>query len=251
MGLAPYGEPRFAGRLRSILETDDRGAVRLLAPVRFVAPRAGRRHRRGRGRARHAAAPRRRSARPGARRRRRLAAAGLRGRSLQAGRARARAHRRARAALHRRLRAELRGGRQAALGRPLRRRAQLAGGRRHGLGARRRAPPPAGVWACSTAAASTSRGYYLGSEPGEPPAVALPFEERVTGDFFDHLARELAAGRIVAWCRDRMELGARALGARSILADARVSPACSRGSTRRSSSGRASALLRPSSSRRG
>src|SRR4029079_12080637 len=32
------GEPRFTGALRSVLATDERGAVRLLAPVRFVAP---------------------------------------------------------------------------------------------------------------------------------------------------------------------------------------------------------------------
>lgn len=38
---------------------------------------------------------------------------------------------------------------------------------------------------------------------------------------FGFIAAQLAAGKIVAWVRDRMELGARALGARSILADAR------------------------------
>jgi carbamoyltransferase len=64
-------------------------------------------------------------------------------------------------------------------------------------------------------------GFYLGSDPGPPPPAALPWLVPVEGDFFAAVARELAAGRIVAWVRDRMELGARALGARSILADAR------------------------------
>ncbi|MDP1581747.1 MAG: carbamoyltransferase C-terminal domain-containing protein [Candidatus Didemnitutus sp.] len=66
-----------------------------------------------------------------------------------------------------------------------------------------------------------ARGFYLGSEPGEVPAAALPWLVPHEGSLFDKVADELAAGRIVAWVRGRMELGARALGARSILADPR------------------------------
>lgn len=66
------------------------------------------------------------------------------------------------------------------------------------------------------------QGYYLGPLPGEPPPEAADFEETIDGDLFSEVARRLETGRIVAWCRGRMELGARALGARSILADARA-----------------------------
>lgn len=65
------------------------------------------------------------------------------------------------------------------------------------------------------------RGFYLGSEPGAIPAAALPYAVPLSEDLHADVARELAAGRIVAWVRGRMELGARALGARSILADPR------------------------------
>lgn len=64
-------------------------------------------------------------------------------------------------------------------------------------------------------------GFYLGSEPGPIPAEAQPWRVPVTGDFEEFVAAQLAQGKIVAWVRGRMELGARALGARSILADAR------------------------------
>ncbi len=64
-------------------------------------------------------------------------------------------------------------------------------------------------------------GFYLGGEPGPVPAEANPWRVPVTGDFDDFVAAQLAQGKIVAWVRGRMELGARALGARSILADAR------------------------------
>jgi carbamoyltransferase len=66
-----------------------------------------------------------------------------------------------------------------------------------------------------------TRGFFLGSEPGPIPADAAPWRVTFDGDLFDFVATQLAEGRIVAWVRDRMELGARALGARSILADAR------------------------------
>ncbi|MFM1748219.1 MAG: hypothetical protein RLZZ188_1885 [Verrucomicrobiota bacterium] len=65
------------------------------------------------------------------------------------------------------------------------------------------------------------RGFYLGSEPGPVPAAAEPWHVPVAGDLEAAVAAEIAAGKIVAWVRGRMELGARALGARSILADAR------------------------------
>lgn len=65
------------------------------------------------------------------------------------------------------------------------------------------------------------RGFYLGSEPGMIPDEAERWRVPIQGDLFAHVAQELAAGKIVAWVRGRMELGARALGARSILADAR------------------------------
>lgn len=64
-------------------------------------------------------------------------------------------------------------------------------------------------------------GFYLGGEPGPIPSEANPWRVNVTGDFDDFVAAQLAQGKIVAWVRGRMELGARALGARSILADAR------------------------------
>src|SRR5262249_2288682 len=64
-------------------------------------------------------------------------------------------------------------------------------------------------------------GFYLGPEPGPPPSEATAFEEISSESLFARVARELAAGKIVAWCRDRMELGARALGARWSLAAAR------------------------------
>jgi carbamoyltransferase len=65
------------------------------------------------------------------------------------------------------------------------------------------------------------RGFYLGSEPGSVHSEAQPWRIEFPGDLFAFVAAELAQGKIVAWVRDRMELGARALGARSILADAR------------------------------
>lgn len=64
-------------------------------------------------------------------------------------------------------------------------------------------------------------GFYLGSEPGPNPPTAAPWRVSFQGDLFDFIARQLAEGKTVGWVRGRMELGARALGARSILADAR------------------------------
>jgi carbamoyltransferase len=67
-----------------------------------------------------------------------------------------------------------------------------------------------------------TKGFYLGCEPGPPPAEALKFQLPFTGSVHEAAARLLAEGKVVGWVRGRMELGARALGARSILADPRV-----------------------------
>jgi len=221
MGLAPYGEPRFAGALRSILQTDERGAVRLLAPVRFVAPELDA------GIAvveKALAMPRRRGSDP-----------------------LSQEHADVAASLQQVFEEEV--FKQAAYVRALTGERDLlfTGGcaqncvvagklRSSGLFADVHNSPVAGDMGSGLGAALLHqraigaldgrgvdvRGYYLGPEPGEPPAAALPYEEQPAGDLFAHVARELAAGKVVAWCRDRMELGARALGARSILADARV-----------------------------
>lgn len=67
-----------------------------------------------------------------------------------------------------------------------------------------------------------ARGFSLGSEPGPIPDAARPYQVRPAGDLHAFIAGELAAGKIVAVVRGGMELGARALGARSILADPRA-----------------------------
>jgi carbamoyltransferase len=67
-----------------------------------------------------------------------------------------------------------------------------------------------------------TNGFYLGAEPGEPPSEAFQYRLSVNNGVHRAAARLLAAGKIVGWVRGRMELGARALGARSILADPRV-----------------------------
>lgn len=66
-----------------------------------------------------------------------------------------------------------------------------------------------------------TRGFYLGSHPGSIPAEAQAWRVYFEGELHDTIAAELATGKIVAWVRGGMELGARALGARSILADPR------------------------------
>jgi len=65
------------------------------------------------------------------------------------------------------------------------------------------------------------RGFYLGSEPGAIPAAAEEYRLPVAGDLHAFVAARLAEGKVIGWVRGRMELGARALGARSILADPR------------------------------
>lgn len=64
-------------------------------------------------------------------------------------------------------------------------------------------------------------GFYLGSEPGEIPFSAHSHRVDLTESIHETTAKLLAEGKIVGWVRGRMELGARALGARSILADPR------------------------------
>ena len=66
-----------------------------------------------------------------------------------------------------------------------------------------------------------ARGFYLGGEPGPAPAYAEPYRVPHNGDLHEFIAGQLVEGKIVAWVRGGMELGARALGARSILADPR------------------------------
>lgn len=67
-----------------------------------------------------------------------------------------------------------------------------------------------------------TRGFYLGSEPGQSPKEAGPHRIHYSGSVHEYVASEIAKGKTVGWVRGRMELGARALGARSILADPRV-----------------------------
>jgi len=67
-----------------------------------------------------------------------------------------------------------------------------------------------------------AKGFYLGSDLGEPPAEAAQYKIPLSDDVHHAAARLLAEGKVLGWVRGRMELGARALGARSILADPRV-----------------------------
>ena len=66
------------------------------------------------------------------------------------------------------------------------------------------------------------QGLRLGSLPGAIPSEAMTCRVDDGGDAIATTARLLAGGAIVGWVRGRMEYGARALGARSILADARA-----------------------------
>ncbi len=52
-------------------------------------------------------------------------------------------------------------------------------------------------------------------------AQGLPYEELSESELPDRVAALLASGAVVGWVQDRMEFGPRALGARSILADPR------------------------------
>ena len=66
-----------------------------------------------------------------------------------------------------------------------------------------------------------ARGFMLGPEPGPPPADATPWRVPFEGSLHEFIAGQIADGKIIGWVRGGMELGARALGARSILADPR------------------------------
>lgn len=76
------------------------------------------------------------------------------------------------------------------------------------------------------------RSLYLGPEPGELPREAENHRLDDPGDLHEYIARQLAEGLVVGWVRGRMELGPRALGARSILADPRRPDARERMNTR-------------------
>lgn len=66
-----------------------------------------------------------------------------------------------------------------------------------------------------------TNGYYLGSFPGSIPDEAKNYCLDLNCSLHEYVAQILSEGKIVGWVRGRMELGARALGARSILADPR------------------------------
>jgi carbamoyltransferase len=65
------------------------------------------------------------------------------------------------------------------------------------------------------------KGYYLGSTPGKVtnPVADEFMVKSGQADLFEVMARHLADGKIIGWIHDGMELGARALGARSIIAN--------------------------------
>lgn len=65
------------------------------------------------------------------------------------------------------------------------------------------------------------RGYYLGSQPGSLTAAKANGHEIDLGgeDLLKFMAKNLAEGKMIGWVHSGMELGARALGARSILAN--------------------------------
>ncbi len=71
------------------------------------------------------------------------------------------------------------------------------------------------------------RGSYLGPSFSNEDIQAFlsaqqaPYVRLQDDDLFDRVAHELAQGKVVGWFQGRMEFGPRALGARSILGDAR------------------------------
>ncbi len=78
-----------------------------------------------------------------------------------------------------------------------------------------------------TDAKDTMQGSFLGpSYTNEEIEQFLqskeaPYEKLNDEVLFDRLAEELEAGKVIGWFQGRMEFGPRALGARSILGDAR------------------------------
>src|SRR5262245_33972430 len=71
------------------------------------------------------------------------------------------------------------------------------------------------------------KGSYLGPEFSDPQIanalqrLGASSVEVSDDDLFDRIASELAAGKVIGWFQGRMEFGPRALGARSIIGDAR------------------------------
>jgi len=221
MGLAPYGEPRFVDALRTLVASDPQGGMRLVEPVRFFEPElelAVTLVERAVG------TPRRRT-----------------DDSIE------QLHADVAASLQAIFEDEI--FRMARFARELTRERHLlfTGGcaqncvvagklRESGIFDEVHNSPVAGDMGSGLGAALLAQraggaigglrvnesGFCLGPEPGSPPVEAKEWEEPVAGDLLREVARRLAAGRIVAWCRGRMELGARALGNRSIFADARV-----------------------------
>ena len=79
-------------------------------------------------------------------------------------------------------------------------------------------------------------------------AAGLEYQRLDDAALFDQVARDLADGHIVGWFQGRFEMGPRALGNRSILADPRHARNARTASTRASSIARASVRSRPPSS---
>ncbi len=66
------------------------------------------------------------------------------------------------------------------------------------------------------------RSLYLGPEAGEVPEQAQAHQISGVDRLYEYVAQQLSEGYVVGWVQGRMELGPRALGARSILADPRA-----------------------------
>src|SRR5437870_7466053 len=79
----------------------------------------------------------------------------------------------------------------------------------------------------ASGAEDTMKGSYLGPEfsnteiANSLATLGAPSVEVSDDELFDRVATELAAGKVIGWFQGRMEFGPRALGARSIIGDAR------------------------------
>lgn len=221
MGLAPYGAPRFAGKLEDFARTDRDGALRLARRANFsrvsMADTIG-------ALAHHLGVPARRGDEPLTEAHADIAA------SLQA-------------VFEQEILKMARFARTVT-GEPdllfcggcAQNCVAAAGLRRSGIFERVFTAPVGGDMGSAVGAAVLAHrahngtgdgkvdasGLYLGPPPGEPPAEAAPYRLRSDGGIHAAAARMLAEGAVVGWARGRLELGARALGARSILADPRV-----------------------------
>jgi carbamoyltransferase len=73
------------------------------------------------------------------------------------------------------------------------------------------------------------RGSYLGPSFSDDEieqflqSKGISYSRLSDEEFFSHIAKDLAEGKVIAWFQGRMEFGPRALGARSIIGDARNS----------------------------